>query len=388
MGKKIPFIYGDFSSVLDIQPLFIDTVRHRYLIADHAIGTIAKVISGGTQVYNYTFPNINGLVGGTHTGTHIMSFLDFGTSQGTKSVHVSVTGRYDAYGTMLQNPTLVLKDILISNGLCGLSTNDIGTSSFDISEAFTNSFNFRYIMDGGLHSNSIDLIQNLSVCSLANFYFDRENLANFSIYRPAVSRTYIRKIEQHEILEDSFSVQRDIRDVYNRVLVNYDYNWIKKEYRNAYEVGGTAYFTQFDTIKTFTIDAPFIYTSTEASYAGRKWLAKLQGGLNKINFSVPISALPLDVGERIQLSHDEPPTAAGGWTNRLINVTEFEIDNRGKTITISAIDEDQVNISQRYFILGDGTAFYSSASEAQRYYGALCSAGGTFSNGDSGARLW
>ena len=94
------------------------------------------------------------------------------------------------------------------------------------------------------------------------------------------------------------------------------------------------------------------------------------------------------MGERIQLSHDEPPTASGGWTDRLINVVEFEIDNRGKLINISAIDEEQVSIDQRYFILGNGTAFYRSASEAQRYYGALCSAGGTMSNGDSGYRLW
>ena len=387
VGKKIPYIYGDFSSVSNIQPLFIDTVKKRYLIADHAIGTVSKVISGGTQVYNYTYPNLNGLVGGTHIGTNIMSFIDFGTSQGTKSVYVSITGRY-SLGTMLQNSALILKDILTSNNLCGLSSNDIGTVSFDVAEAFLNTFNFRYIMDGEIHDNSIDLIQNLSVSSLANFYFDKDNLANFDIYRPAVSRTYIRKIQQHEILEDSFSINRDVRDVYNRVLVNYDYDWIKKEYRNAYEVGGTTYITQFDTIRTFTIDAPFIYTSTEASYTGRKWLSKLQAGLNKINFSVPISALPLDIGERIQLSHDEPPTASGGWTDRLINVTEFEIDNRGKLINISAIDEEQVSIDQRYFILGNGTAFYRSASEAQRYYGALCSAGGTMSNGDSGYRLW
>ena len=73
VGKKIPYIYGDFSSVSDIKPLFIDTVKKRYLIADHAIGTIAKVISNGTQVYNFTHPNTNGYVGGTHQGTHIMS---------------------------------------------------------------------------------------------------------------------------------------------------------------------------------------------------------------------------------------------------------------------------------------------------------------------------
>jgi len=388
VGKKIPYIYGDFSSVLDIKPLFIDTVKKRYLIADHAIGTVSKVISGGTQVYNYTFPSLNGLVGGTHIGTNIMSFIDFGTSQGTKSVYVSITGRYDIYGTMLQNSVLILKDILTSTNLCGLSSNDIGTASFDVAEAFLNTFNFRYIMNGEIHDNTMDLIQDLSVNSLANFYFDKENQANFSIYRPAVSRTYIRKIQQHEILEDSFSITRDVRDVYNRVLVNYDYDWIKKEYRNAYEIGGTSYISQFDTTRTFVIDASFIYTSTEASYVGRKWLSKLQNGLNKINFSVPISALPLDIGERIQLSHDEPPTASGGWTDRLINVTEFEINNRSKLINISAIDEQEVNIGQKYFILGNGTAFHRSASEAQRYYGALCSAGGTMSNGDSGYRLW
>ncbi len=386
VGKKIPFIYGDFSDTPLIQPFFIDTIKHRYLIADHAIGTVVKVLSGGTQVYNFTHPNTNGLVGGTHTGTNIMGFIDFGTSQGTKSVYVSITGRYDSYGTMLQNSALILKDILLSDSLCGLSSIDIGTSTFDVAETFLKQFNYRYILDGDLHKNTKDLIQAISVNSLANFYFDKDNTANFSIYRPAVSRTYIRRIQQHEILEDSFSLTKDVRDVYNRVLVNYDYDWLKKEYRNAYEVGGTTYIDQYDTIKTFTVDSPFIYSSTEASFVGRRWLSKLQAGLTKVNFSVPISALPLDVGERIQLSHDEPPSANGGWTDRLINVIEFEIDNKNKSINIQAIDEDEV--AGHYFILGNGTKFHRNASADERRYGALCSAGGTMSNGDVGYILW
>lgn len=574
VGKPIPYIYGDFTDAPLIHPLFIDTVQNRYLIADHAIGTVVKVFSGGTQVFNFT-PQ----VAGTHTGTHIMSFIDFGTSQGTRNVYVEIKGKVDSYryvygtayndpnrdcyigpywagiqssyvqltynsrinysgtqhvyagcwikqyednagqvgiqntqsgevfwgtcsaaslgtyiwtsigwaktgtkgyavkfrallqntgvsfdgfktsigvdvtpsyngegtglmangdfnlwtssfgtiagtrapdnwtsfwshidspkvtvggtglvsnsyittlfGTVLTNPALILKDILTDRTLCGLSpTKDIGTSSFDTAEQWLNTFNFRYIMNGEIHKNTIDLIQDLGVNSMSNFYFDKENQANFSVYRPAVSRTYIRKIGQNEILEDSFSVTRDVRDVYNRVVVNYDYDWIKGEYRNVYETSGTNFVTQFDTVKTFKIDSPFIYTSTEAAYAGRRWLSKLQGGLNKISFSVPLSMLPMDVGERIQLSHDEPPTASGGWTDRLINIVEFEIDNNGKIININAIDEDEVNISQRYFILGNGTAFWRSANEAQKYYGALSSLGGTFSTGESGCRLW
>lgn len=578
VGKPIPYIYGDFTDAPLIHPLFIDTVKKRYLIADHAIGTVVKVWSGGTQVFNFTPHTV-----GTHTGTHIMSFIDFGTSQGTKNVYVEIKGKVDStrfifgtsfteptgdvfiqgndgptnsiiriaydytvnyfgtqhvsvgcwinqlpktgyaggtiayvgirnrssstynygtsdstivgtwqwishtiaktgtsgyevffaantmasqrvilydgfktnigtytypsfsgegtgfllnadfsnwtrgtsgtsgpdnwtagqwsgggveflglygsgivtnsnvvgyYGTVLTNPALILKDILTDRHLCGLSNSDIGTASFDTAEVWLNPYSFRYIMNGEVHKNSIDLIQDISVNAMSNFYFDKENQANLSVYRPAVSRTYIRKIGQNEILEDSFSITRDVRDVYNRVVVNYDYDWIKDEYRNVYETSGTSFVDQFDTVRTFTIDSPFIYTETEASYAGMKWLSKLQGGLNKINFSVPLSMLPMDIGNRLQLSHDEPPTAIGGWTDRLINVTEFEIDNQGKTINISAVDEDEVNISRRYFILGNGTAFWRSASEAQKFYGALCSAGGTFSNGDSGARLW
>jgi len=588
VGKKIPYIWGDFTDAPLIQPLFIDTVRHRYLFADHAIGTVVKVYSGGTQVFNYTT-----YISGTHTGTNIMSFIDFGTSQGTKSVYAEIRGRegntstllpiygtvslngtetgmekdvyigpyggaassvyikhkdrinyagtqrvwagcwvkqyepnaafvhirneftgqpyagtsdattigtwqwvqtswdktgttgyglwleaysqntgvhfdgfrtiigttliptetgqgtglatngdFDywtsgfgtvagtrapdgwystwtnaplptitvagtgivgfgsSYGTqvielldyynsgVITNPVLMLKDILTSGNLCGLSTSDIGTASFDTAEVWLNNINFRYIMNGEKHSNSIDLIQDMSVNGMSSFYFDKENQANFQVYRPAVSRTNIRKIQQNEILEDSFSITRDVRDVFNRVVVNYDYDWIKEEYRNAFETSGTAFVEQFNTIRTFTIDSPFVFSYIEASNIGRRWLSKLQGGLSKVNFSLPMSVLPLDIGERVLVTHEEPPTADGGWTDRLINITEFSLDNRNKSIDISAIDEDEVNIYKRYFILGDGTAFWRSATEAQRFYGALCSVGGTFSNGDSGCRLW
>lgn len=593
IGKNIPYIYGDFTDAPLIHPIFIDTIKHRYLIADHAIGTVVKVWSGGTQVFNLTSSPA-----GTHTSNHIMSFIDFGTSQGTKQVYVEIKGKLDSlrdtigtisylgstasiekdffvgnyyagaassfvqlsqkftgtvgsgtyisfgcyikqnehnagfvktvyggggqtmwgtattigtyewvsvsvpmltsmrptfeliayqqttgvsfdeakfvigssitptipsdgtglllngnftawaygtiasnnfggthgpdnwylgwshaavanvtvsgtgvgssvistygtfiishiynnvnFGTVLTNPALILKDFLTDSNLCALSSSDIGTSSFDTAKTWLNTFSFRHIMNGEIYKNSIDFIQDLSVNAMSNFYFDKENQANFSVYRPAISRTYIRKIQQNEILEDSFSITRDIRDVYNRVVVNYDYDWIKGEYRNVYETSGTNFVTQFDTVRTFNIDSPFIYSSTEASYSARKWLAKLQGGLNKISFSVPISMLPMDVGERIQISHDEPPTVSGGWADRLINITEFSIDNKNKMIEISAIDEDEISLGKHYFILGDGgtTHFYGGASEVQRYYGCLSSLGGTMGNSDLGYRLW
>lgn len=389
VGKGIPYLYGDFSGVSLIKPFFVDTAKRRYLIADHAIGTVSKVMSGGTQVYNFTHPNINGFVAGTHlTGTNIMSFIDFGTSQGTKNVYLSVTGRYDTYGTLLENPALILKDILLSSNICDLVSTDIGTTSFDTSESWLNTYKFRYIMNGDMHKNSIDLIQDLSVCSLSTFHFDKDNLAQLNTYRPAVSRSYIKKIQQTDILEDSFNVTRDIRDVYNKAIVNYDYDWVEKKYRNEYKIEGTVYVSKFDTVKTFKLNAPFIYTSTEAMYACRKWLSKLQNGLNKVTFDLPLSKLPIDVDDRIQLTHDEAPTSTGGWVDRLINIYECEIDNRGKKISISGIDEDEVNIGNKYFILGQGTAYYRSASEAQRYYGALCSLGGTMSNSDIGYILW
>lgn len=571
VGKGIPYIYGDFSSVSLIQPLFVDTFKNRYLIADHPIGTISKVISGGTQVYNFVAHTAGtGLI-----GTYLMSFIDFGTSQGTKNVYVSITGRIDSIrevagtivtpdsyvqvgpyygastdsaalyqpsnntyisgtvgigsfvtvgcyvrqhqlnagyvgmyftsfgqitrgtatsigtwqwvtatgktqgnsninfnimalnqtqgvefntfrakigtylapavegigtgielngdfetwtngtsagttcpdnwksywtavgvpiitsgtyvvsypsyntscGTFIENPALILKDILLSSKICGLSLVDIGTTSFDTSEFWLNNYKFRYIMNGDIHKNSIDLIQNLSVCSLSTFHFDKDNLAQFDIYRPAVSRTNIKKIKQTDILEDSFLISRDVRDVYNKATVNYDYDWINKKYRNEYKTEGTTYTTKFDTVKTFTLDAPFIYLQAGANFACRRWLSKLQNGLSKVNFELPLSKMPIDVGDRLQLTHEEPSSPSGGWNNRLINIYECEIDNKGKKIAISAIDEDEVNFDKKYFILGNGTAFYRSASENQRYYGALC-VGGTMSDGDGGYILW
>ena len=107
VGKKIPYIWGDFTDSPLIQPLFIDTVKHRYLFADHAIGTVVKVYSGGTQVYNFTT-----YISGTHTGTNIMSFIDFGTSQGTSFVYAEIRGRegltlasMPIYGTVSLNGT-------------------------------------------------------------------------------------------------------------------------------------------------------------------------------------------------------------------------------------------------------------------------------------------
>ena len=389
VGKRIPYIYGDFSASPYIKPLFIDTQKKRYLIADHAIGTISSVYSNGTRVYNFTHPNIGGYVAGTHImGTNIMSFISFGTSQGTKTVFVAIKGRYDSTNTLIENPALILKDVLLSNNICDLSTDDINTTSFDTTETWLDPYRYRYVMDGELHKDSMEFIQELCVDTLSNFWFDKDNMASIDTYRPAISRTSIKSIAQTDILEDTFITSRDVRDVYNKVVVNYDYDWVKKEYRNAYETGGTTYISKYDTVKTFELDAPFVYTQAEASYAGKRWLSRLQKGLGKTNFSIPITKIALDVSDRIHVTHDEPPTGTIGWVNRLLNITEFEIDNENKNINISGIDEDEINLGMKYFILGNGTAFYRSASIAQRYYGALCGASGTFTNADTGYILW
>ena len=390
VGKRIPFIYGDFTDSPIIKPIFADINKKRYLIADHGIGTMLSVVSGGTRVYNFTHPNINGYVAGTHlTGTNIMSFIDFGTSQGTKNVYVSIKGRYDSYNNLIQNPALLLKDILLSNNICDLIIDDIGTASFDITQNWLNPYNYRYIMDGEIHKTSIDLIHSLNINSLSNFYFNRENKANFDTYRPAVSRVDIKKVSGNEILEDSFSITRNINDVYNKVIVNYKYDYIKKEYKDSFEVGGTAYIDKFDTVKTFTIDSPFIFNLTEAEFIGRKWLSRLQNGINRLQFSLPLFIMPLDICDRLQLSHEEFPSMTGGCTDRLINIIDFEFDTKNKQVNIQGIDEDEVSLNKKFFILGGvNNTLYPFADESQKQYGALCDSNGLFSNNQPGYILW
>ncbi len=388
IGRGIPYLYGDFTNT-KIKPIFIDKNKHRYLIADHAIGTVVSVYSSGSQVFNYTYPNTNGLVGGTHlTGTNIMSFITFGTKQGTKTVYVCAKGRYDS--ALIENPVNLIEDILCSSNLGDLGSSvDLNGTSFNTTRGWLNPYKYRYIMNGEIHKNMIDLINDLCIDTMSNFFFDRENKANFTTYRPAVSRAYIKKISQNEILEDTFSLGRDVNDAYNRVLINYDYNYEKKEYKNAYEIGGTVSINNMDTVRTFTVNAPFIYTATEAAFVGMKWLSRLQNGINKIQFSSHMTILPIDIGDRVMVTHEEPPTSTGGWDNRLINIIEFEVDNKTKEVHITAIDEDEINTSKRYFILGNNTGgLWSSATEAQKIYGGLCSSGGTFSNNDIGCILW
>ncbi|MEK6849338.1 MAG: hypothetical protein AABY01_02080, partial [Nanoarchaeota archaeon] len=167
VGKRIPYIYGDFSSSPYIKTMFIDTQKKRYLIADHAIGTISSVYSNGTRVYNFTHPNIGGYVAGTHImGTNIMSFISFGTSQGTKTVFVAIKGRYDSTNTLIENPALILKDVLLSNNICDLSASNIGTTSFDTTETWLDPYRYRYVMDGELHKDSMEFIQELCVDTL------------------------------------------------------------------------------------------------------------------------------------------------------------------------------------------------------------------------------
>lgn len=371
------------------------------------------ILSGTNMVVlsekNLTILNNGDFYSWSNHGTYIGTYLgtrvgtrgpDYWTSQWQPfSVKPSITvggtgitniGRYTTnYGTLITKATGIIKDLLLNPDIGGLNLNDIGTASFDITEQWLSDYHFRTIIDSDSnYKNFVDFIHAFCLNTLSSFYFDRNNQANFSAYRPALSRKYLRKIFQNEIIEDSFNIMRDVKDIYNNIIINYNYDYINKNYKNAIEIKSAESIDKYETTSTFKIDSLFIHDFEEANYIARKWGGRLKDGINRVQFSVPIVVLPLDIGDRILVSHDEPSTVTGGWVNRLVSITDFEIDNKGKIINITGYDEDEVSIAKRYFILGNGTAFYRSASESQRYYGALSSSGGTMSNGDPGYLLW
>lgn len=403
--RRIPYIFGDFTSLPVIKPSLIDVPLKRYLIADHNIGTVVRIWADNVVIPSSEY---SVTLAGTHTGTHIMAFFDIigtssdwfsfsggqngdiswkGTHYGTKNILVEAKGKVTIGGTVLENPSDILEYFLTSSNLVNLDSLYIGTSSFDLSKARLSNLNYAHIMNGEIDDDSIEFITNLSKSAMANFFFDRENKAQFKTYRPILN-SELSTINQKQILEDTFSLTRDVRDLYNKVEIQYDYDPIGKKYRKVFR--GTSVEQDFVTDRTFEIKSPFIYNDSVANALGKRWIRRFTNSINKVEFDVPFSVYPLDVDDYVNVTHDEPPSGTGGWNKRTIEIIDLNINNKQKIISISGYDATDVT-GEGYFILGDRTIHgtkWLTSSEHDRAWGYLCTGGGTFLDGAKGKMLW
>lgn len=400
IGKAIPFVYGNFANAPVIKPLYIDTVQNRYLVADHSIGTIVKVFSGGTQVFNFTFPKIIGTSGGganpyptvagTHTGTNIMSFITFAETQGTKTVKVEIKGKLDTGGTVIENPASILRDFLTDGKInTGLTESDIGTSSFDIAKRQLVGVDFRHVMDGKL-SKSIDFIKQLTRDTLANFFFSSSNKAKFKVFQPLLPSAIAKTFNASEIIQDSFNVTKIMTDLINRGVLSYNFDYHAQIYRNVFTHTGTTSVADLQTTTTDAFTSLFIYSAGDAEALVRRRIRRFENSINKISFSTIIRKLPIELADIIEVTHNEGVSSVGGWGTRAVEIVSVSIDNQKKEINLQCYDAEELN--NKYFFLGDRTiqgTKYTTASDVDRKYGYLAGRdGGTFSNGDLGYRLW
>jgi hypothetical protein len=386
IGKSLPYVYGDFNGVDAIRPLYIDTVKNRYLIADHAIGTVYKVFSGGAQETNYT-----AILSGTHTlSDRTMSFIDFDVSQGTKIPTVEVAGKIDTGGTIIENPSLVLRDFLTDTNLGGLSDSDIGTVSFDNVKDQLVAYKYRYVID----DNTKDIwtfIKNISQVSLGNFFFDSSNKATFKVFRP--SRSSGTSIIEKEIIKDSFTSSKDLRDLVNEVVVSYNFDWYKNYYKNIHREEGTVSIENFQATKTLKIKARFLYNEAEAEALARRTLTRYQESIHKVSFGVPIKKLPISLGDIVEFSHVEPVSDSGGWDKRFVEIVSQSIDNSKRRLKLRGYDAELVSGNRNYIFLGDETiqgTVWANADSSDRSFGYLCGTNPyVMSDGiSSGYRLW
>ena len=145
----------------------------------------------------------------------------------------------------------------------------------------------------------------------------------------------------------------------------------------------------YDIDRTFEINSPFIFTDSEAEGLGRRWIRRFTNSINKIDLDMPYSVFPIELDDFIRISHDEPPSGAGGWDERFVEIVDLNINNKKKIISISGYDAQEVG--EHYFILGDINVQGSShltASETDRFYGYLCTGGGTMRDGNECYKLW
>jgi len=265
--------------------------------------------------------------------------MDLNHDPGTSVISLYVYGKESLSGAQ------IVRDLLRRSGLS--EPDEIGTLSFDrLTERETQT------LWGYTHAylNEQKTIREIigDFCFQRNYmlYFDSSGKANIKAYWYSATGNYspyyskgdleegTRELSEDKFLE--FHAYKDATHVFNRTQTLYHYC----PYGNLY--------TYFGEENNKSSQTRLGYTRTKRNEASWLWgtlghfrqdwmgMGRFRYPIYKSKFKLPMSELPLELGDYVQINHSKTPNEYGtqGWNQKQMEIVSLEEDYDDKTINI------------------------------------------------------
>ncbi len=405
VGKRMPIIYGDMSdATCPCVGLLVDTTagsgKGKYLFAGHASkaidtvklrdsdGALTSLTGGGTDYTAYTAEVFD--------GDYVTTIIFAAGYSGTPSefdVIADIQGVEDdgdGTGTLISNPVEQLEHFLTT--WLSLPTTLYNSNDFRTAEniADDRSYAGAGIITGKKKAKKV--IQEMGLCLNGIVYSNNSGELSVNIFNMAdLTASVLRRYtDQDEIFEKSFKIKPRLREVCNKVTVNYNYDAGLSTYKGQYLYEDSTSQTNLGKTYEKEINLPFVALTVMAQDIAQRYIKSNKYPPLELSFKAPLVALNNDLTDICEITHFAG-LDGGGYDKHLFRIEKIQPSLDKLQVSIAATDV--ANLLVNVYILGDEddiAATWGSATDADKYYGYLCDdTDGLFANDtDEGKRLY
>ena len=413
VGTPLPFIYGGFFENLGGAPNYFVSVPG-IVVGTYMEGT-TKLAFADHDAYlswpSYFFQDGKNIAGtyifykngtmATH-GTRPIAYMDLNHDPGTSIISMYLVGKVDG-ALDLYNFSPFIRDILRRANLT--EPDEIGTFSFDKAREM------EFVHTGGtwgrghIYLDKQKTIKEIleDFCYQANYmlYFDSQGRANIKpyFYTSAGTSDYhsygyteegTREFDKDDFLK--FQANKDTSHVINQTQTIYHYCPYGDFFSYLGQVDHKASQKRLGYTRTRKTEAYWLY-GTGGHYR-QDWarIARFRYPLYKANFQLPMSALPLELANYVQITHSEVPNEYGtqGWQQKQMEIVSIEEDYNNAIINCEAwewgLQIPPWNLKTWLSLAeGEGTHLYH---EFREYYDAIAANQKNWSTAGTESSYW
>lgn len=294
VGKVIPRAYG---KIFGAKPVLIAPGSRQFKLAGHAIYDILEVrVRNSDDIWETVNPTSRTL----SDATFILDSADWENGQ---EVSVDFIGRVLADGKPMYNPADIVEDLLEYIGESNFSGFAAAFAEFDIGEYSTGIRNT--VLKPSLYINearkAIEIISDINKVAGTFLYINADGQWHYGVSKPVPLGSVTHRFTEQDILQDTFSDDRDASKLFSKVVCNY----ARREQDNYHQsVERTRRYNRFGHGQlseiTNTLTAP-LWEERDATYYAERLLTTEGLPLVRYRFEVPWQAFFVVPGNNLHL---------------------------------------------------------------------------------------
>lgn len=323
-GRYLPWVYGRAT----LSPVPIDAAGLEWLVADHPVVAIERVIVGGVETQGWQLVQ---RLDGTGRAVAVLRLTQAPPSGHAPAVTV-IGRRHPVSGIVLEHPADIAADLLRQ---CGWST---AADAFQgLRDAWPG------LALGLVIDNPIRLREALGGVMEPLGAWWRTDPPRAGRRLPGAP-----VVEIDAALADHIGARAESAQLATVAHVRYAHDWATGAARGAMTLVAPEAVRQFGELET-TIDLPAVRTARDALAVGSVRLARLARPLWQIDATVPARVV-VSAGDTVQLAHPRVPAGAA-----LVLATSFG-DSRSITAELSVGEVPRIELARRAQALDADTA--------------------------------